>query len=832
MRDERKAGSTDAGRATSRAADSGTLDYAGVFDAIPLPATLIDANGIVTDVNRAFLELAHAYGHAIRKEDRIGGHIASFARTEGERRCFRALVDELLRTGETQHLEWELEDSSGQRDFWHIRAKEIRDAAGGIAGGVVLRENITERKREELQRQALARVRDEIWNMQHSGDMDQVLTSVREALLASGVCFQYCSVNVLDGGADSGTPTAHAITRDGTVRRRAVSQLGMGLLLRIWSSQELSYRPDLEQNDPLNEREHLSLPLRSIVDVPFSHGALALSSGEPNAFSAADIEILQAMAQVLSEGFGRSADLENAEQRNRDLQAEVAERRHAAEELYKAYQWRDAENAVRLQIALIEEPGDLASVVAEASRQLSAVGVTFDSCTLQVFNTEGDDFVSLGRNRPPKAHPLWQGISWPSRGSNVQDYPWVAEVWRTKTPRYEPDAPEESRMPPGMSVLDVPFSHGTLAVNSQRPHAFCDAEMGYLQRIADVISDGFERFLDLVERRDLHVRQEAIGRMREAVWQMAAEDDLAYVLDVASTSLRDTGVPFRNCGINLVSTRGETPSVRFYDAELRSWAEGGPERGADVLLRIWREGQVAYRRDLYEEDLYEEAAQIARTLGHPIRSVLDAPFKQGTLAVSSPEPNAFSTRDIEILQAMAEVLSEGVQRQQDLQHLAQRNRELEAEIAERKRVEDSLQREYRLSDCDNAIRVAVASIDEPQDLERVLAEASRELVQLGVLHDEISLQIMNEEGSSFFSVVSQVGEGVDWNRSWDRWQCVVQDGVVSFRPPPDGGLTDRQLKERETVINTWKSGGIRYVPCTPDEPGPIPPGTSPEISVD
>ena len=55
-----------------------------VFDAIPLPATLIDGKGVVLDVNPAFLDLARAHGIEIRKEDRIGGHIASYARTEAE----------------------------------------------------------------------------------------------------------------------------------------------------------------------------------------------------------------------------------------------------------------------------------------------------------------------------------------------------------------------------------------------------------------------------------------------------------------------------------------------------------------------------------------------------------------------------------------------------------------------------------------------------------------------------------------------------------------------------------------------------------------------------
>jgi hypothetical protein len=40
---------------------SSTENYMRTFDAIPLPATLIDADGIVLNVNQAFLDQARDY---------------------------------------------------------------------------------------------------------------------------------------------------------------------------------------------------------------------------------------------------------------------------------------------------------------------------------------------------------------------------------------------------------------------------------------------------------------------------------------------------------------------------------------------------------------------------------------------------------------------------------------------------------------------------------------------------------------------------------------------------------------------------------------------------
>lgn len=70
------------------------------------------------------------------------------------------------------------------------------------------------------------------------------------------------------------------------------------------------------------------------------------------------------------------------------------------------------------------------------------------------------------------------------------------------------------------------------------------------------------------------------------------------------------------------------------------------------------------RADLKAYDRYGEAVALKT-----VRSVIDVPFSQGTLALSSAEPNAFSEQDIDVLQNMAGLLNEGFQRMADLQAL-------------------------------------------------------------------------------------------------------------------------------------------------------------------
>jgi signal transduction histidine kinase len=101
-------------------------------------------------------------------------------------------------------------------------------------------------------------------------------------------------------------------------------------------------------------------------------------------------------------------------------------------------------------------------------------------------------------------------------------------------------------------------------------------------------------------------------------------------------------------------------------------------RNQEVLPveKIWRTGKMAYRPDITKEDPYEEKAK----LRYAQRAIVDVPFAQGTLAVSSTEPEAFSERDLDVLRDMGSIMSEGFGRFQDLQKLEQRNRELTAEL--------------------------------------------------------------------------------------------------------------------------------------------------------
>jgi hypothetical protein len=80
---------------------------------------------------------------------------------------------------------------------------------------------------------------------------------------------------------------------------------------------------------------------------------------------------------------------------------------------------------------------------------------------------------------------------------------------------------------------------------------------------------------------------------------------------------------------------------------------------------------------------------------------VDAPWSHGTLSVNSTEPNAFSTRDVEMLAMLSAVLSEAFIRVDDLRTLQECNQEL--------------QREARIREAESAVRLWVSQMEEGED---------------------------------------------------------------------------------------------------------------------
>ncbi|MBT4497913.1 MAG: hypothetical protein HOC74_09350, partial [Gemmatimonadetes bacterium] len=470
---------------------------------LPIPTTLIDSEGIIWDVNQAFLDYARRYFHEVHREGRVGRHVADFCTQPGVRERLIQFLDELRSTGEPTRAVMQVFDHGFREEIFGIPLKR---GDGRIIGAALLREDVLAAMLQERMRAVITSIRGEVFKMARSQDIEQVLAAIHKGLGELGVSFHACGMSIIDADIDPPQMRCCNITHDGRWMEATTQPESVAALLHFWRGKETVYRRDLHSEDNFGEDEILhdafSKPIRSIVDVPFSHGTLAVNSTEPDAFSDADIEILEGMAEVLSAGFVRLDDFQKLEQRTRELELEIAER----------------------------------------------------------------------------------------------------------------------------------------------------------------------------QRREIH--HQARTRVRDAVWQMQSVDEIIQLLDALKAALEIAGISYLSCSINIVDVSSDDPSVRFYNLGEDEWQEDESGGSRDTILKIWRGGQIFYRRDLKMEDPYRERDIFDELYDSGVRSLIDIPFSQGTLAINSAEPDAFSAADIEFLQELASVLEEGVRRLDDIRRLQDQERQL------------------------------------------------------------------------------------------------------------------------------------------------------------
>jgi len=232
------------------------------------------------------------------------------------------------------------------------------------------------------------------------------------------------------------------------------------------------------------------------------------------------------------------------------------------------------------------------------------------------------------------------------------------------------------------SVVDVPFSGGTLAVNSTHENAFSPRDIEILNYFAKVVAEGVNRLNDLNalqeeidERRWREERLSALQEIRKAVWEMQNSRDIEGLVKKVEIAIKQLAIPFLDFGVNIVEEEDEGLKVSHYFLpQGEAWIIG-EKKSADErsqVVQFWRSGEVVSRRDPEGIDLYS-----SRNVQRTVRSVLDVPFSHGTMAVNSTDIDAFSPRDIGVLAEIASVLSEGFQRLDDLQAIERHTRYLE-----------------------------------------------------------------------------------------------------------------------------------------------------------
>ena len=160
---------------------------------------------------------------------------------------------------------------------------------------------------------------------------------------------------------------------------------------------------------------------------------------------------------------------------------------------------------------------------------------------------------------------------------------------------------------------------------------------------------------------------------------MGTEEDIESVLIAVRDGLKRMEIPYLRCGIIVVEGAPDTTSIRIHDLDstddstIRHRRPADQDRqAASTIFDFWSVGEPVYRRDLDEDDPYRERQRV----GSDVRCLLDVPFSHGTLSVKSDTPNSYSEEDIQLLQDLADVLSDGFNRMDDLQRLSEERERL------------------------------------------------------------------------------------------------------------------------------------------------------------
>ncbi|MFA6108006.1 MAG: PAS domain-containing protein [Candidatus Latescibacterota bacterium] len=347
-----------------------------LLDAIPLPATLVDLQGTVVEVNESFLTYARSLGLAGRREEYLGRPVTDLAAGMENGHRINEILQEVLATAAPFRRRERYADRSGRAVYQEILGRVVRDEHGRATGALLLREEVTEAVYEQECQRLVGQVREQVWRMRHVEDVEQVLRAMQEGLRELGIPFGQCGVNVLEG--EDGPATVRSLDRDGSGPHSARTASATRVLRQIWRSGVPAYRGDLERDDPFDERRRFAdlfgEPVRSVVDVPFSHGTLAVNSTLPHAFSDRDLALLQAMAGVLTEGFSRLDDLRTLEARNRELERQVKARRRTRRALDESEQkYRAAVDAMEEMVHVVDPDLRLLFLNAAFHRRLAGM---------------------------------------------------------------------------------------------------------------------------------------------------------------------------------------------------------------------------------------------------------------------------------------------------------------------------------------------------------------------------------------------------------------------------------------------------------------------------
>ncbi|MDA0337865.1 MAG: PAS domain-containing protein, partial [bacterium] len=172
----------------------------GVFAAMPIAATIIDADGTIIDVNDAFIKLARRFDISLRREDRVGRPLWEFA-GENDPQLGRQAILDFLAGGDPEQWRRVEHDGRGRQGLHDMQLLALRDAEGQVIGALIVRQEVTEAVEQarqlEQSLQLLATFRTIGHLVLASLDLEVILETIAREIVKAGI-FRSVTLSLVD----------------------------------------------------------------------------------------------------------------------------------------------------------------------------------------------------------------------------------------------------------------------------------------------------------------------------------------------------------------------------------------------------------------------------------------------------------------------------------------------------------------------------------------------------------------------------------------------------------------------------------------------------------
>jgi signal transduction histidine kinase len=377
----------------------------------------------------------------------------------------------------------------------------------------------------ELLRKALTQFSSAALTMQSGDDLERLVVTLWVELSTLGLNLSYCGINTFNEAAlqvnfygvhDRGLLVAERIPFDiisdlkktlnffkrGKARRYPLhSKVLLEWLRKIRTLGILIKGPDPQ----------IPFEVTNVLEVPFNFGTIQLTRDLENPFDEETVEVMQSFAQILSFGYARYEDLKKLERQNRELKIGLAVDR------------------VHVEVLAMKRSEDWGKVVNVMHKELLGLAVKFTGCAINIIDLDAQLFrqhiilPSYVRKTFKPKHQfqsidedtdlfIVERVMEPGKVPTESAMnAWKEKiVWRRVVEGEElKKIVERSRDTMGFEVspldayprclLDIPFSHGLIAMSAAGPYDLTETDELILQQMAQAISVAYSRFLDFQE---------------------------------------------------------------------------------------------------------------------------------------------------------------------------------------------------------------------------------------------------------------------------------------------------------------------------------------------